>query len=131
VLSRKKANYALQEDQLKLRWKNGVFIREGATDSGIIGSINRRKAEAVFLELLDTVTSENRPVSDSTHATNYAPKLFARRPERDGYTKADFARAMERLFSSRQITMQEYGRRSDPRRKIVRTASESSVEAAE
>jgi hypothetical protein len=53
VLSRKKANYALRDDQLKLRWQSGVFIREGATDAGIIGSIKRKKAEAVFLELLD------------------------------------------------------------------------------
>jgi hypothetical protein len=77
------------------------------------------------------VTSENRPVSDSPHATNYAPKLFGKRPERDGYTKADFALAMERLFFSRRITIQEYGRKSDPRRRIVRTAAGSSVEAAE
>lgn len=131
MLSRKKANYAFREEQLELRWQKGVFIREGETDTGIIGSINRKKAEAIFLELLDTVTNENRPVSDSPHATNYAPGLFGKRPERDGYTKADFARAMERLFFSRQITMLEYGRRSDPSRKIVRTASGSSVEAAE
>jgi hypothetical protein len=106
-----------------------VFIREGAADTGITGWISRKKADAVFLELLDTVTQEGRPVSDSMHAANYAPKLFARRPERDGYTKADFVHAMERLFFSRQIKMQEYGR--DPSRKIVRCASGPSSEAAE
>jgi RecA-family ATPase len=131
VLARKKANYALREDQLQLRWQNGVFIRKGSTDTGIIGWISRKKADAVFFELLDAVTREGRPVSDSTHAANYAPRLFARRPERDGYTKADFAGAMERLFFSRQIRMQEYGRKSDPSRKIVRTADGSSAEAAE
>jgi len=62
--------------------------------------------------------------------TNFAPKLFGKRPERDGYTKADFALAMERLFFARQITMQEYGRKSDPRRRIVRSTAGSSVEAA-
>ena len=120
ILSRKKANYALREDQIKLRWQDGVFIREGAADTGIIGSIIRKKAETVFLELLDALARENRPVSDNSHAPNFAPKLFAMRPERDGYTKTDFTRAMERLFAARQITMQEYGRKSDLRRKIVR-----------
>jgi RecA-family ATPase len=38
LLSRKKANYALREDQLKLRWQDGVFVREGAVDTGILGS---------------------------------------------------------------------------------------------
>jgi RecA-family ATPase len=131
LFSRKKANYALREDQLKLRWQEGVFIREDAAETGIIGSIKRKKAEVVFLELLDAVTKENRSVSDSTHAPNYAPKLFAMRPERDGYTKIDFVRAMERLFASRQITMLEYGRKGDERRKIVRSATGWPAEAAE
>jgi hypothetical protein len=69
-------------------------------------------------------------VSDSSRAPNYAPRLFSRRPERDGYTKTDFERAMERLFASRQITMLDYGRKGDARRKIVR-AARSSAEAAE
>jgi hypothetical protein len=107
-----------------------VFIREGVADTGIIGSLKRKRADAVFLDLLDAVSSENRPVSDSTHAPNYAPKLFALRPERDGYTKTDFVRAMERLFASRQITMQEYGRKGDERRKIVRCATGPMAEAA-
>ena len=38
----------------------------------------------------------------------------------NGYTKTYFTRAMERLFAARQITMQEYGRQSDLRCKIVR-----------
>jgi hypothetical protein len=38
----------------------------------------------------------------------------------NGYTKTYFTRAMERLFAARQITMQEYGRKSDLRRKTVR-----------
>jgi RecA-family ATPase len=131
LLSRKKANYALREDLLKLRWQDGVFIREGIADTGILGSLKRKKADAVFLELLDAVTRENRPVSDSTHAPNYAPKLFALRPERNGYTKTDFVRAMERLFASRQITMLDYGRKGDERRKIARSTVGPLAEAAE
>jgi RecA-family ATPase len=120
ILSRKKANYALREDEIKLRWQQGVFVRSDLTETGFVGSISRRKAERVFLELLDAVTEEGRPVSDSSHAPNYAPKLFAMRPERDGYAKADFVRAMERLFASRAIEVVEYGRASDQRRKIAR-----------
>jgi hypothetical protein len=76
----------------------------------------------VFLDILDAMMSEGRPVSDSSRAGNYAPKIFARRPERDGYTKHDFVGAMERLFAAGEIAVEEYGRKSDLRHRIVRRA---------
>jgi hypothetical protein len=66
--------------------------------------------------------ANRHPLSESSNATNYAPRLFSRLPdrERDGYRQADFQRAMEALFKSRKIMSVTYGRKGDERRKIVR-----------
>jgi RecA-family ATPase len=94
LLTRKKANYATRDATIEMRWHNGVFVTK-QSDGSIIGSIQRRTCERVFLGLLDAVNTEGRYVSESVHSTNYAPRLFALRPDREGYGKADFTRAMQ------------------------------------
>ena len=110
-------NYATSGDTINLTWCDGVFVADDKT--GILGSIGRRKAEAVFLILLERLTVEERWVSDNSHASNYAPRLFADRPEREGFNKADFKRAMEALFSQGRIEIDEYGRQHDLRKRIA------------
>ena len=117
ILTRKKANYATIGDTISLTWRDGVFVADEKT--GILGSIGRRKAETVFLDLLERLTVEERWVSDNSHAGNYAPRLFADRPEREGFNKADFKRAMEGLFSQDRIKIEEYGRQHDRRKRIA------------
>jgi hypothetical protein len=90
--------------------------------AGLFGTIARRAAEQVFLDLLDKITVEGRPASESSRAGNYAPRLFASRPERSGHTERDFKRAMEQLFADGRITAETYGRADQDRRRIVRTA---------
>jgi RecA-family ATPase len=119
TLYRKKANWALREDQLDLRWQHGVFTRPG-TKTGIIGSIERRACERVFLDLLDKMSEENQHVSSKSRASNYAPKIFAMRPDADSYRKADFERAMQSCFAKRQITNMEYGRKGGEHTRIAR-----------
>lgn len=124
ILRRAKANYARRGDTIEVRWKGGVLIPTNAP-TGIIGSIERRAAERVFLDLLDAVTAEGRRVSDNTHASNYAPKLFAMRPDRERYTRADFRRAMEALFARREIILGTYkGANRDEYQCIVRAQKE-------
>jgi RecA-family ATPase len=115
VLYRKKANWARREDEIKLRWANGVFIAKDPPP-GILGSIDRRKCERVFFDMLAT----SRPVSANSRAGNYAPKIFAKRPDREGYTLAHFERAMEALFARREIYLEKYlADNRHPREKIV------------
>ncbi len=78
-----------------------------------------RNAERVFLGQLEAMTEEGRHVSESTNSGNYAPRFFSKRPGREGFNKADFAKAMERLFSDGKIRVEEYGREHDKRRRIV------------
>jgi RecA-family ATPase len=121
VLRRAKANFARRDETIEIQWKAGVFVPLYAT-TGIISSIEKRTAERIFLDLIDQTTTENRPVSDNTRAGNYAPKLFARRPrdQRQGFKAADFARAMEVLFTQGEIINVSYGRPSEPHYRIAR-----------
>jgi RecA-family ATPase len=109
-LTRKKANAARRDDTIELRWKNGVFITPtmSTTAPGIVGSIVRTNARGIFLQLLTAVMAQGRHVSESIHASNYAPKLFALSPDRQGFRQADFKRAMEELFAQKRISVTSY-----------------------
>jgi hypothetical protein len=89
-----------------------------------LGSIKRQAAETVFLDLLDAAVRQGRNVSDSKHAGNYAPKMFAASPNAERYSQRELAVAMERLFTEDRIRMEQYGRKSDARNRIVRVAKE-------
>jgi len=117
-LRTKKANYSAMGAVSKLRWNDGVFVRDDEP-TGILGSIKRRAAETIFLDMLAAFTAEGRFVSETRNAGNYAPRLFANRPGRHGYKEADFRKAMETLFAEKKITLIQYGRPGDRRRKIA------------
>jgi hypothetical protein len=131
LIERKKANYAIREAGIKLRWKEGVLVTAEHT-SVFLAAVESQDAERVFLDLLEAFTAAGRPVSDNSRAGNYAPKAISRRPDREGYRQADFVRAMERLFVRHLIRVAEYGRKGDIRKQIVRcTALEGTAYAAE
>jgi RecA-family ATPase len=118
VLTRKKSNAARRDETIELCWKDGVFVSTSAP-MGIIGSIQRRTCQRVFLDLLNKTAAEGQPVSSNSKAGNFAPRLFASRPDRERFTKPDFEHAMQALFASQQITNEDYGRKSDKRFRIV------------
>ena len=103
-----KANYSRGNGEIPLIWRNGVFIREG-DDGGIVSSIEAGIAARVFLKLLVAADRAGRPVSDRTTASNYAPRVFVRSPDREGVRVRDFERAMESLFAQQTIKMVPYG----------------------
>jgi hypothetical protein len=117
-----KANHAVTGTTIPLIWRDKLLVPEAAPSgtAGIIGTLERRAPEAVFLDMLDKTTAENRYVSDSKHATNFAPKLFAARPGNERYKETDFRGAMEGLFHRGAIIMQNYGRKGREYRRIVR-----------
>jgi RecA-family ATPase len=106
LLQRKKANWAARDDAIPLRWHEGIFKAPGAAAAigDLLASIERRTCRRVFLDML----ADSRPVSTNSHAGNYAPRVFFRRPDREGYKLADFERAMEALFASHEITEEQY-----------------------
>lgn len=106
VLARRKSNNARRGDEIELRWQDGVLVP--TRETGILGWIERKTAKRVFLELFDKVSAEGRYVSDSPHAGNYAPKLFAGRPERERFRLGDFKQAMEELFAETALVIGTY-----------------------
>jgi hypothetical protein len=120
LLSRNKANYTVRHESRELRWANGVLV--SAHPTGVLGGLERKHCERVFLDLLDATTAENQVVSSSKNSGNFAPALFALRPDREGYRRGDFARAMQTLFASRKIVNAPYGRPSDVRWRIAKVA---------
>lgn len=122
TLTRTKANYASRDETIELRWKEGVFVPKNAP-TGIIGSIERRTCERVFMDMLDQTAAENQPISSNSRAGNYAPRLFVKRPDREGFTVKDFEGAVQRLFAKGEIVNIPYGRRGDERTRIARPAS--------
>jgi len=120
ILQRRKANYAVRNDELRLRWRDGVIAPETPTDAGM-SAAGRIDARDLFLALLREYGDQNRTLSEAKRAGNYAPRIFGALPraQRHGYTDRDFARAMESLFKARKIENVDYGRPSAPRHKIV------------
>lgn len=122
VLTRKKANYAARGDEVKMTWRDGVFVPEGAPAGGILASIDRRSAETAFLEALDQATAAGRNLSDSRNAGNYAPKVLQQMPAGRSFKVRDLERAMNRLFGESKIRVVPYGPPSNGTRRIERIA---------
>lgn len=110
LLTRKKSNYAAAGDTIRLQWTDGAFVSNDAP-GGFVATLDKRKARKVFMELLEQRESEGRPVSHKPKSGNYAPAEFAKHPARQGFRKADFARAMEELFAEGLIKVATYGDR--------------------
>ena len=118
ILTRKKSNYARSGESLTLNWRDGVLIAN-PPPVGVLAGMEGRNAERVFLDQLAALTIEGRHLSENSHSGNYAPKLFAKRPDREGFNRPDFAKAMERLFVDSRIRVEPYGRPGDNHRHIV------------
>jgi RecA-family ATPase len=80
-----------------------------------------RKAEHVYLTLLDRFNVEGRPLNPSTGPT-YAPGSFAKESEAKPakVSKAMLADAQRRLFADKKIKMDEIGSGANARRTITR-----------
>jgi hypothetical protein len=104
ILERPKSNYAAP-DAMRLAWVNGLLrpIDPKHMTSGDVLELKLRQGAAcqAFLDCLDQLTEQGRPVSHSDRATNYAPKMMA--PLVDGFTVKDLKAAMEQLFKDGRI----------------------------
>lgn len=121
TLAMRKANYGPTGAEYRLRYSVGAFVNEDATGAmpGLDKQVSADRIDAQFLDMLDAYTVQGRIVSDST-GRNYAPHLFANDPRAKGTTRKGFEAAMNRLFASRVIRIEEVGKGSHARRKIAR-----------
>jgi RecA-family ATPase len=119
VLTRRKANYAAAGETIQLRWSNGVLVPATAGSNPFAAVSKQMDRERVFLDLLAKCDAANMPVNESKKAGNWAPRVFAKRPDAGGHTVKDFDMAMSALFAAGRIRLETYGRKSDERRRIV------------
>lgn len=118
VLKTMKANYGRTGDEIRLRWRRGVFTTEAKSGSSFSRIAAQAHADRVFLDLLGAYEGEGRKVS-ATPSANYAPTVFAKDARSDGVGRAGLVQVMNRLFEERRIKVVEYGPPSKRRSRIV------------
>ena len=116
-----KSNYGPSGECVRVRWHEGVFIPASSLPTDKAAS--DAEADAEFLRLLDACTKQGRFVTD-TNSSTYALAVFAAAPDCK-LTKSALKAAMERLFASGAIILQEEGPPSKRRKRIVRAGAVS------
>ena len=129
ILTRQKANYARPGETIELICRDGVFTpaaldAEQAARRGARGPGRDAECETRFLELLAKVRDQGGYVHDAANVpSRYAPAVFTKRPDGKTYSKAEYARAMQRLFVAKQLRIEPYGKPSDGRTRLVEVPS--------
>jgi hypothetical protein len=103
-----------------LRYQRGLFLPEVGMSS--LDKLAREaRADEIFLHLLREHTNKNRNVSDRPNAPTYAPTVFAREAEAKKHhlRKSELEEAMQRLFNTDKIAVENYGRPSRPYYRLV------------
>jgi RecA-family ATPase len=122
ILTRRKANYSSVGDTIKIKWVDGVLLPNEPAGGGFLDAVSKTLgAEVAFLDLLAKCKDLNMNLSSVPNASNYAPRVFAKRTDAGGYSKREFEGAMNRLFSASKIMMEAYGRSGDARSRIALT----------
>jgi RecA-family ATPase len=120
----KKNQYGPRGETIVLRYERGLFLPVSA-----MGSLDKLAAEqaadSLFLELLDKFQDQGRNASHLKTANSYAPTLFCKDPKAKapGMRKA-LTDAMERLFDTKKIKVEKYGRSANPHYRIARCRDE-------
>ena len=124
ILSRVKSNYAAGADAtVRLKWADGVLAPADAPASG--GHVSRAACEQVFMTLLARCESAGLMLSESRNAANFAPRIMAKRPDRNGYGKKEFETAMHTLIAARALEVIDYrDANARPRRRLTRAQNE-------
>ena len=119
ILATMKANYGRKGKEIRLKWMDGVFVNLDPPVSGTVAGIAKRNVDELFLSLLATCKEQGRHVSESPYARNFAPRQFARSPNRQGASKRELEFAMERLFADKRIRVETYDQRGRERSRIA------------
>lgn len=106
----KKNQYGGLETAVTLRWRDGMFLLEGAPSLFEKAALEA-KADHVFEELVKRFAREGRNVSHTLQARNYAPKAFEGEAEATlaKLKKTHLEAAMKRLFARGAIRNAPYG----------------------
>ncbi len=108
-----KANYAAIGTEIELEWRYGFFIPKNLPSQPVNLSNRKASVESAFLACLALAKEQNRPATYAYNSRNFAGKIFPGMPCSGGYTKRDFADAMQRLINSDRIhVVSKYDKKS-------------------
>jgi hypothetical protein len=111
LLSREKSNYSSTGEAVRLKWEDGVLKpidpAHMTQQQFLSMQLHQGQVQQAFLNCLDKLTKQGRPVSHSSRATNYAPKIITGMPEAQGATRKELTEAMESLFDEGRIKANE------------------------
>ena len=103
ILETVKSNYGPPGRPMRLCWNDGGLALEHAPTS-LHRAAKDQECEETFLRLMDERNAQGRHVSDKS-GKNYAPSVFADHAGAGGFTRQAFAKAMERLFQAKRISL--------------------------
>ena len=121
ILETVKNNYGPLGNAVRLVWGDCGFQLEQAPSSHHRAAMDA-ECDETFLRLLDERNAQGRYVSDKS-GKNYAPSVFAAMSRNEGFTAKAFARAMDRLFETRRITLRAERIDGKPRNVIDRAST--------
>jgi len=126
TLTVKKSNYAAAGGEIKLRWREGLFVNDAAFSESAFEKASRTmQAEIVFLDMLKAYTREGRKVSSKPSSKNYAPTEFAKDQRSQGFGKAALQDAMNGLFAAGKLVEAPYGPPSSRHSEIILAGGEN------
>lgn len=117
ILKTMKANYGTTGGEIKLRWKDGVFVLDDGKPTAA-SVLVQAKAERVFRDALSAINRSGDRVA-RTKGVNYAPKIIADRPEAVGVSVKALEAAMQSMLSSGEILVVMEGPPSKPRQRLI------------
>lgn len=116
-----KANYGKVGERIRLRWQQGVFVRDGGAEIAT-GPMVRMTRQQVFLACLDVASEQGRYPADAVNSPRYAPRLFASMPQAKDLGRKELELAMRDLFDLGRIKVGSVlGPDRHPVKAIVRT----------
>lgn len=119
VLTTMKSNYGRAGDTLKLRWQDGVFVRDDGRPALHVGLTNTM-ADRVYLSLLSKLTRQGQKMSPNP-SPSFAPKVMAAHPDAEGLSKKQLAAAQQRLLDGDKIRIVEEGPASRRYKRLIVT----------
>jgi hypothetical protein len=121
TLEVKKSNYGKSAEKTKLRW-NGLTFATDAGQAAPYRAAAEQGLDDLFVRLLEERNTQGRWVTPNK-AAGYAPKEFSSMPGAGDCTAAALANAMERLLTSKRISVETFGPPSKLRQRLIVTPS--------
>ncbi|MGO7271057.1 AAA family ATPase [Rhizobium leguminosarum] len=120
ILKTMKANYGKTGDEIRIKWKDGIFVLDDGKPSPSSALVNVR-AERIFRDVLSAINRSGERVA-KTKGLNYAPKVMAERPDAEGLSAKMLEAAMQRLLAAGELRVVMEGPPSKPRQRLMLAA---------